>query len=132
MTVLDWVEEFKTLKTGKLDLNDKTKNKNQGKELKFQVYSELKGLEECKISSIDKDNIITISDEMISQIEESYFNIFDLEKEVGENNILSTIICYVFSSMGFYSFINYSKFENFIHEITNGYNRKNPYHNVSC
>lgn len=124
-TVLDWLEEYSTLKTSKLDAKEQNKNFNS------KLSSRLEQPEEYKVSLISEDNFIIISDEMISQIEESNFNIFELEKEVGEENILSTISCYVFSSMGFYSFIDYSKFENFVHKITKGYDRKNPYHNVS-
>lgn len=53
-----------------------------------------------------------------------------MEKQVGEKNILSIISCYVFTSMGFYSFINYTHFDNFVQEMVKGYYRDNPYHNV--
>lgn len=73
---------------------------------------------------------MNISDENISKIEDGDFNIFELEKQVGEKNILSIITSYVFTSMGFFSFINYSNFDNFVQEMVKGYYRTNPYHNV--
>ena len=73
---------------------------------------------------------LNISDENISKIEEDDFNIFELEKQVGQNNILSVISSYVFTSMGFFSFINYTHFDNFVQEMVKGYYRNNPYHNV--
>lgn len=133
-TVLDWLEEYSTLKLNKLESKDKEQKNFSSPliELKNHNFSNYDNMEEFKVSgNLREENFITISDEIISQIENSTFNIFELEKEVGENNILSTISCYVFSSMGFYSFINYAKFENFVHEITKGYYRKNPYHNVN-
>lgn len=129
--MLDWQQEYSTLKNSKLDSKEQKKSSNPTKEMRNKVNCSEQNQEESKNSTISDDHFITISDGMISQIEEGYFNIFALEKEVGEKNILSTITCYAFSNMGFYSFINYSKFENFVHEISNGYDRKNPYHNVS-
>lgn len=32
--------------------------------------------------------------------------------------------------MGFYSFINYTHFDNFVQEMVKGYYRENRYHNV--
>jgi len=125
-TIYGLLEEYWTIKTNKLDLKEQNTTTN-----KLKNFNSRANLEEYKTSFIREDNFITISDEMISQFEDHNFNIFELEKEVGEENILSTISCYVFSSMGFYSIINYRKFENFVQEITKGYYRKNPYHNVS-
>jgi hypothetical protein len=89
-------------------------------------------LDETNNSLINNANseYLNISDENISKIEENEFNIFELEKEVGQKNILSVICSYVFTSMGFYSFINYTHFDNFVQEMVKGYYRENPYHNV--
>jgi hypothetical protein len=73
---------------------------------------------------------INMSEESINNIEEPTFDIFRLESEVGAENTLSTVSCYIFHSMGFYSLIDYSKFDSFIQAITRGYNRENAYHNV--
>lgn len=134
-TVFDWLEEFSTMKVNKLEIKE---TKTVGSPLKDSFISHLKGknskdfeiLEEFKIIPCES-KYFTISDSLISNIEDISFNIFSLEKEVGAKNILSTISCYVFTTMGFYSFIDYNKFENFVQEITKGYDRKNPYHNVN-
>ena len=71
---------------------------------------------------------LDFSEECISTIELPNFNIFKLEKEVGSENTLSTVSCYVFISLGLYSIIEYNSFEKFLQEITKGYSRKNSYH----
>ena len=79
---------------------------------------------------VDNDTkYINFSEECISSIEDPSFNIHKLEEAVGQENTLSTVSCYIFISLGLYSMINYSYFENFIAEITKGYYRSNPYHN---
>jgi hypothetical protein len=74
---------------------------------------------------------INMSEEAINNIEEPTFDIFRLEDEVGSDNTLSTVSCYIFHSMGFYSLIDYNKFDSFIQAITKGYSRENAYHNVN-
>ncbi len=73
-------------------------------------------------------NFINCSDESISLIDSPQFNIFKLESEVGQENILSTLSCYIFASTGLYSKIKYDKFESFINAIAKAYRRENPYH----
>ena len=73
-------------------------------------------------------NSVSFSDESISKIETPLFNIFKLENEVGPENTLSVISCYLFTTYGLYSLIKYEKFEKFIQSVTKGYNRANPYH----
>lgn len=80
--------------------------------------------------NIKSSDYLNITDEQISKIEEDDFNIFELEKQVGEKNILSIISSYIYTSMGFFSFLNYENFDNFVMEISKGYFRENPYHNV--
>ena len=133
-TVLDWLEEFSTIKINRLDSHEQKKlispiNDHMLNPLKNKDFNSSDTFDELRCIPSDL-NFISISDGIISKMEENNFNIFELEKEVGEKNILSTISCYVFSIMGFYSFINYHKFENFLQEITKGYFRTNPYHNV--
>jgi len=67
--------------------------------------------------------------DLIENIENEYFNIFNLDKQVGRENTLGVIGYYIFNLYGFYSLINYTTFENFINEISAGYIRENPYHN---
>ena len=71
---------------------------------------------------------ITIAEETILNVETQEFNILKLEEEVGAENTLSVIGCYILTVYGLYSKINYDKFEKFIQAITKGYNRENPYH----
>lgn len=87
--------------------------------------------DDTEINSLESDSrYLNFSEECIAQIEEPTFDIFKLENEVGEENTLATISCYIFSTNGLYSLINYQKFEQFIHQVSKGYRRENPYHNV--
>ena len=72
---------------------------------------------------------ISLSNNVISRIEQSDFNIFHLDNAIGKDNTLAFISCYIFTTYNFYSIIHYHKFENFIRAITHGYIRSNPYHN---
>lgn len=104
------------------------------KELTIQaIKNHLKAI--CKTKKDDlslavkPDKFITFSEESINKIETPDFNIFKLEEEVGAENTLSVVGCYIFTSYGLYSIIKYNKFEKFVQEITRGYIRSNPYHN---
>ena len=60
---------------------------------------------------------------------ESYnFNIFKIEEKVGRENILPVTSTYIFSTLGLFNIIDYTKFEPFIFRVASGYNRNNPYH----
>lgn len=78
-----------------------------------------------------EEKFINFSQECISNIEDPTFDIFALENEVGPDNTLSVISCYIFTTMGLYSLIQYDKFELFIQSVAKGYKRENPYHNVT-
>ena len=56
------------------------------------------------------------------------FDIFKLENKVGKENILPVTSTYIFITFNLFSIIDYTKFEKFIFNIANGYNRENPYH----
>ena len=56
------------------------------------------------------------------------FDIFKLENKVGKENILPVTSTYIFVSLNLFSIIDYTKFENFIFRVANGYIRENPYH----
>jgi hypothetical protein len=64
-----------------------------------------------------------------SSIDSPEFNIFLFDDQVGKENTLSMISCYVFLNLGLYSIIQYEHFENFLELIYKGYSRNNPYHN---
>ena len=66
--------------------------------------------------------------EDLVDFESPNFNIFKLEEKVGRDNILPVTSIYVFSSLGLFSIIDYTKFEPFIFRVASGYHRQNPYH----
>ena len=76
---------------------------------------------------IKRNNINTVNEELLN-FESTEFNIFKLEDKIGAENILPTVSSYVFASLGLFSLINYTKFENFVYKIAKGYIRSNPYH----
>lgn len=82
-----------------------------------------------RVNTPDND-IINYNENHLVQIETSNFNIFLLEKDVGEKNILPAISIYIFQQYNYYSKIDCDKFENFVCEIVKGYKRSNPYHHV--
>ena len=125
-TVFLWLEEYSSMK-GKykehLELVNDKNNDNKS------VVSENESLILGRIKSATSSApILDFSEEYIARIEEPNFNIFELEKEIGEANTLSTVSCYTFITLGLYSQISYSNFERVLVEITKGYNRKNLYH----
>ena len=73
--------------------------------------------------------LITFNDECAKTIETPDFDIFSLENQVGQEHTLSVVSCYIFTTCGLYSLIQYKKLEEFVKEITKGYIRANPYHN---
>ena len=80
------------------------------------------------MTNSNSNSYLNFSEDSIVTIQETTFDVFQLEKSIGKDNTLSTISCYIFIEMGLYSIINYSNFENFIELIRKGYNRKNSYH----
>ena len=64
----------------------------------------------------------------LKDIESENFDIFELDKEVGRNNILPLIGYYIFNRLGFDEILNYNKFEKWIKKIDEGYLRSNSYH----
>lgn len=82
------------------------------------------------VEKYQAERFINFSEACVKSIETESFNILNLEEQIGMENTLSVVSCFVFTFYNLYSVINYNQFENFIHMITKGYNRKNPYHNV--
>ena len=80
------------------------------------------------ISNNNKSSFMNIDTNLFNNIENQNFNIFDLNKNVGRDNILSIIGYYIFNRFGFYNILNYNKYENWCRKIANGYIRSNPYH----
>jgi hypothetical protein len=133
-SIFNWLEEYSTIKQKqRTDIDtviQKKYNSNSivtEKSLDFTFSLESPRNNQKKLQG---STLLDFSEECIITIEEPTFDIFKLESEVGKENTLSTVSCYIFISLGLYSIINYSNFENFLQEITKGYSRSNPYHNV--
>ena len=75
-----------------------------------------------------KSGIMNRINEDLLDFESHNFNIFKLEQKVGRENILPVTTTYIFSTLGLFSIIDYTKFEPFIFRVASGYNRENPYH----
>ena len=82
----------------------------------------LKKIEGCKIMNMNKIN------ENLLDFKSPNFDIFKLENKVGKENILPVTSTYIFVSFNLFSIIDYTKFENFIFKVADGYMRENPYH----
>jgi hypothetical protein len=131
-TILSWLEEYSTIKINVADDLAKVKlNSIRTTEtISLSAVKTFLSKEKSKYLDTFRTDTISFSESCIITIEEPTFDIFKIENEVGKENTLSTISCYIFTSMGLYSLIQYEKFENFIQAITKGYSRANPYHHV--
>ena len=99
--------------------NDKSKNKK-----KTSLYNR-RGTLNPELLKSGKMNRIN---EELLDFESYNFNIFKLEQKVGRENILPVTSTYIFSTLGLFNIIDYTKFEPFIFRVASGYNRNNPYH----
>ena len=75
-----------------------------------------------------KSGIMNRINEDLLDFESHKFNIFKLEEKVGRENILPVTSTYIFTSLGLFGIIDYTKFEPFIFRVASGYHRENPYH----
>jgi hypothetical protein len=117
--IFNWLEEYSTIKQKQKDDIDTVINGEKHH-----------GIDPEDPDVLKKSSILDLKEETIATIELPHFNIFQLESEVGKENTLSTVSCYIFITLGLYSVISYSHFENFLHAIAKGYTRNNTYHNV--
>jgi hypothetical protein len=128
--LIAWLEENTKIKFDNDEMKrKKLKNTLQNKLDWIPLTSVKRYLQNAQDDSSQYE-FINMSEEAIRDIEGPTFDIFKLEDEVGAENTLSTVSCYIFHSMGFYSLIDYNKFDSFIQAITRGYSRTNSYHNV--
>ena len=81
-----------------------------------------------KVNDIKKYSFMNLEDNIFNNIENKDFNIFELVKNVGRENILLVIGYYIFNRLGFYNILKYNKFENWCQKIAEGYIKTNPYH----
>jgi hypothetical protein len=141
-TVFLWLQEYSQINTRHKDGFSTVKvSESVEKETVARIHNSLSASVSRKMILLDTDEelyvkkdevrFLNYSEDAINTIEEPTFDIFKLESEVGAENILSTVSCYIFTNLGFYSLIKYDRFEAFIQEIAKGYIRSNPYHTVS-
>ena len=78
--------------------------------------------------NIKKYSYMNIDTNLFNNIESQDFDIFNLNKSVGRENILPVIGYYIFNRFGFYNILKYNKFENWSKKIAEGYIKSNPYH----
>jgi hypothetical protein len=137
-TILSWLEEYSTIKineTGNI-ARVKLKSGVQAADTipltAVKTFLKKENGNGCdnNLDTMRVMDLVNLSEGCITSIEEPIFDIFKLEQEVGKENTLSTVSCYIFTSMGLYSLIQYEKFEKFIQAVTKGYSRDNPYHHV--
>ena len=129
---IGWMEEFSLLNKEEeiykltrktLEKYSKTIDKTKNKK-KTNLYNR-RGTLNPELLKSGKMNRIN---EELLDFESYKFNIFKLEEKVGRENILPVISTYIFSTLGLFNIIDYTKFEPFIFRVANGYNRNNPYH----
>ena len=129
---LAWMEEYSLLNKEEeiykltrktLAKYSTTKNKSQDKK-KTNLYNR-RGTLNPELLKSGKMNRIN---EELLDFESHKFNIFKLEQKVGRENILPVTATYIFSTLGLFNIIDYTKFEPFIFRVASGYHRQNPYH----
>ena len=129
---LAWMEEYSLLNKEEeiykltrktLAKYSTTNNKAQDKK-KTNLYNR-RGTLNPELLKSGKMNRIN---EELLDFESHKFNIFKLEQKVGRENILPVTATYIFSTLGLFNIIDYTKFEPFIFRVSSGYNRNNPYH----
>ena len=62
--------------------------------------------------NIKKYSYMNIDANLFNNIESPNFDIFNLNDNVGRENIFPVIGYYIFIRLGFYNILNYNKFEN--------------------
>jgi len=129
---LAWMEEYSLLnkeeeiyKLTRKTLQKYSGNNDKSKDnRKINMYNR-RGTLNPELLKSGKMNKIN---EDLLDFESHKFNIFKLEQKVGRENILPVTATYIFSTLGLFSIIDYTKFEPFIFRVASGYNRDNPYH----
>ena len=71
---------------------------------------------------------VNLNSDVFDSIETENFNIFELDKKIGRNNVLPLIAYYIFNRLGFHDIMNYNKYEKWVKKIDEGYLRTNSYH----
>ena len=131
-------------KTKSNTISNKSDLYNNSNNLYINIYGQKKNINSSEMASLSiqskastelkinkrnysNNNYSNFDISLLSNIESDDFDIFELEQKASKK-ILSLIGYYIFNRFGFHNIIKYSKFENWCKKITEGYNRKNPYH----
>ena len=126
-------------KNVKNDVKNKSDLFNNNNNLYINIYEQKKNNshistdtrtneESNKPIIIEKESVNNaLNMSLLCNIETEDFDIFDLDKKSNKKTLI-LIGNYVFNRFGFNNIIKYSMFENWCKKISNGYNRKNPYH----
>ena len=105
--------------------NSNNKNRTPIQIRKMNICTE-KNIE--NIFNIKRHIYMNVDTNLFNNIENQDFNIFNLNKNVGRENILPVIGYYIFNRLGFYNILKYDKFENWCKKLAEGYIKSNPYH----
>ena len=127
---LGWFEEYSLLNKEEeiYKLTRKTLHQNSNNNIKLKDPKKSNLRRNTLNPELLKSGIMNRINEDLLDFESPNFNIFKLEEKVGRDNILPVISIYIFSSLGLFSIIDYTKFEPFIFRVASGYHRQNPYH----
>ena len=127
---LGWFEEYSLLNKEEeiYKLTRKTLHQNSNNNIKVKESKRSNLRRNTLNPELLKSGIMNRINEDLLDFESPNFNIFKLEEKVGRDNILPVISIYIFSSLGLFSLIDYTKFEPFIFRVASGYHRQNPYH----
>ena len=108
------------------------KNNNNKNKTPFQIrnnnYNNSSIDTSVTIFNLNKYSFMNADTNLFNNIENQNFNIFELNKSVGRENILPVIGYYIFNRLGFYNLLKYNKYENWCRKIAEGYIKTNPYH----
>lgn len=103
-------------KSNGIKLNETSKNKEKNENNDFTPNNKI-------INSLYEKNLNLLFD-----IDDKDFNIFDFEIQVGKENTLPLIGKHLFDYYNFGEIINKTKYINWCKKISEGYNRNNSYH----
>ena len=117
------VKHISTKKDNILNLRNKNKTPIQIRKVNICTDTNTDSL-----FNIKKYSYMNIDTNLFNNIESQDFDIFNLNKSVGRENILPVIGYYIFNRFGFYNILKYNKFENWSKKIAEGYIKSNPYH----
>ena len=104
------------------------KKKNDNK--KYNTIKNSKNTSSVKIKSKEnKFSLSSLDPKLLENIDCKDFDIFELVKKVGRDNILPVIGYYIYNKLGFNEIIKFDKYEKWCRIISEGYIHNNYYHN---